>query len=99
MTREEYDNALRAVTEKLPDEALGELAGTIDALRKNYDDHPGNLDGYVKRTDIIDALFKPAVVEGDVKEVMTVKDDGETKMYTDEDIARITDDETYKEEK
>lgn len=98
MTREEYDNALRAVTEKLPDEALGELAGTIEALRKNYDDHPGNLDGYVKRTDIIDALFKPAVVEGEVKEVMTVKED-DTKMYTDEDIARITDDETYKEEK
>ena len=98
MTREEYDNALRAVTEKLPDEALGELAGTIDALRKNYDDHPGNLDGYVKRTDIIDALFKPAVVEGDVKEVMTVKDE-DTKMYTEEDIARITDDETYKEDK
>lgn len=98
MTREEYDNALRAVTEKLPDEALGELAGTIDALRKNYDDHPGNLDGYVKRTDIIDALFKPAVVEAGVKEVMSVKED-ETKMYTDEDIARITDDETYKEEK
>ena len=99
MTREEYDAALRSITEALPDESLGQLAGTIEALRKNYDDHPGNLDGYVKRTDIIDALFKPAVVEGEVKEVMTVSDEAKDTpaSYTDEDIARITDDETYKE--